>query len=67
MPRSTDEWIESFEIFKKYEANDGLAGAEHDEVFAGPDPEVVSVEDTKRLEELGWNESEYGGGFQAFV
>jgi hypothetical protein len=66
MPRSADEWIESFEIFKKYEANDGLGAAGHDEVFAGPDPELVSSEDRTRLEQLGWNESEYGG-FQAFV
>lgn len=66
MPRSTDEWIESLEIFKKYDDTDGLSGAEHDEVFGGPDPEVVSAEDLKRLEELGWYDSEYGG-FQAFV
>jgi hypothetical protein len=67
MPRSTDEWIESFEIFKKYNATGGLEAAEHDEVFAGPNPNVVSSEDLVRLEQLGWNESEYGEGFQAFV
>lgn len=67
MPRSADEWIESFEIFKKYEATGGLEAVEHDEVYAGPDPKVVSPEDLKRLDELGWHESEYGEGFHAFV
>ena len=66
MPRSTDEWIESFEIFKKYKDEEGLSAANHDEVFGGPNPEVVSTEDIKRLNELGWNESDYSG-FQAFV
>lgn len=67
MPRSADEWIESFEIFKKYEATGGLEAAKHDEVFAGPNPNVISSEDLVRLEKLGWNESEYGEGFQAFI
>jgi hypothetical protein len=67
MPRSTDEWIESFEIFKKYGDTDGLSAAEHDEVYAGPDSNVVSSDDLKRLDELGWRESEYGEGFHTFV
>lgn len=68
MPRNADQWIESFQIFKKYGDNQGLAHAAHDEVFAGPgDTSVISVEDKQRLEELGWNESQYGEGYQAFV
>lgn len=68
MAKSADEWIESFQIFKKYGDNEGLAGASHDEVFAGPsDISVISKEDRARLQELGWNESEYDCGFQTFV
>lgn len=54
MPRTSKEWIESFQIFEKYEATDGLIGAAHDEVWAGPDPVKVSAEDVERLEKLGW-------------
>lgn len=68
MPRNADQWIESFQIFKKYGDNQGLAHADHDEVFAGPaDTSVISAEDKQRLEELGWSESQYGEGYQAFV
>jgi len=68
MPYSPDEWIESFQIFKKYGATQGLAAASHDEVFAGPDDiNIISAEDRERLEKLGWNESTYGSGYQTFV
>ncbi len=59
--------MEAFMIFAKYpnEYHD-ISRAEHDEIWAGPDPEVVSTEDKLRLEELGWND--YGdGGFHHFV
>lgn len=50
-------WSEAFAIFAKYAEPeaviDGVA-AEHDEVYAGPDPSVVSPEDLHRLEALGW-------------
>lgn len=65
MPRKPSEWIESFQIFEKYPCY-GLDAAEHDEVYGGPKPEVVTPEDRKRLEELGW--SDYGtGNFRAGV
>lgn len=63
------EWIESINIFASY-ADGGTdssfeISAEHDELYAGPDPETVSEEDKKRLDELGWFESD--GCFQRFV
>jgi hypothetical protein len=55
-------WSEAFAIFAKYsEEVPGTRGgnrddvsAEHDEVYAGPSPEVVTKSDSARLEELGW-------------
>lgn len=68
MPRKSSEWIESFQIFEKYGCTDGIAAAEHDEVFAGPDDiSIISDEDRVRLEALGWNESAYGSGYQTFI
>ena len=48
-----EEFSEAFTIFAKYDT-DGYICAEHDEIFAGPNPEIVSEEDKKKLEELGW-------------
>lgn len=47
-----------FEIFDKYEGYQEVA-AEHDRIFAGPDPEIVSDEDKETLEEIGWHVDEY--------
>lgn len=51
-----DAWIEALTICKKYD-EDGFHGlaAEHDVVYLPLDPEKVSPEDAKRLEELGWH------------
>ena len=64
------EWIESLNIFAKY-APDGLATPvwpclEHDEIWMGPDPEIVSDEDKARLSELRW-EAWDTGNFHRFV
>jgi hypothetical protein len=55
-------WAEAFEIFYRYDQSaDGHVASEHDRIFAGPDPDLVTREDRKRLEELGWTASaEYG-------
>lgn len=67
MPIKADDWIESFEIFKKYpDGETSIIGAEHDLVYAGPSPAVVSPEDWARLEKLGWNPSDFDC-FQAGV
>lgn len=65
------EFIECIEIFAKYskEGLDSYAAisAEHDEFWMGVDPEKVSEEDNKRLEELGWIESWEGGAYHRFT
>ena len=50
------EMAESFTSCAKYEepVEYGGCAARHDEIFAGCDPDGVSVEDTARLKELGW-------------
>lgn len=52
-------WIESFQIFAKYGDWQEVA-AEHDIVYAGPNPAEMKSDDIARLTELGWLESEYG-------
>lgn len=63
------EWIESITIFAFYAENGGDSHlevyAEHDEIFLGPNPEIVSPKHLKRLDELGWLESD--GCFQRFA
>jgi hypothetical protein len=52
------EWIRAFEIFKKYTERPDEERfevcAEHDELWAGPDPITVSDEDREELESLGY-------------
>lgn len=49
-------WAEAFSIFAKYNPDGwGDVEAEHDVIFAGPHPDLVSAEDKVRLEELGWH------------
>lgn len=50
--------LKAFMIFDKYDAAENKVDAEHDEVWAGPDPKVVSEEDLAALAELGWYPSE---------
>jgi len=65
--RLYDDFIEAFTIFNKYELKYQEIAAEHDEIFAGPSPEIVSAEDLKRLKELGWTPDAYDGGFSSFT
>lgn len=53
-------WAESFAIFAKYSEPDHFdhVAAEHDEIYAGPNPAVVSVEDRLALEALCWRADE---------
>lgn len=64
------EWIESISIFAKYspEGLDAIVWpyCEHDEMWMGPDPEIVSDEDKARLAELHWTASDTGN-FHRFV
>lgn len=54
-------WAESFGIFAKYQPDTYAdIAAEHDEFWAGPNASMVSAEDRKRLEELGWMADDEG-------
>jgi hypothetical protein len=66
--RDAESWIEAFQIFAKYVPEDEYfeVAAEHDEIYAGPNPEKVTPEDKARLEELGWHDFE-DGCFKKFV
>lgn len=61
-----DQIIEALTIFKNY-PHYGDFSAGHDRVFAGPDPELVSDEDIKRLDELGWQANYDDGYFRSFM
>lgn len=54
------------EIFDKYVPEGAYVEihGEHDEIMlGGVDPDKVSSEDTKALDELGWSFSEYADSF----
>lgn len=56
---SYDGWSKAFAIFAKYhDGKHGHVSAEHDEVFAGPNPDVVSDADKAELERYGWSVDE---------
>lgn len=60
------EWSVAFAIMAKYEDKYGNISAEHDVVYAGPSPEIVTQEDIDALEELGWHISDFDC-FYSFV
>ena len=62
-----EAWIEVFQIFQRYGALVMDISAEHDVIYAGPDPAKVSEEDKDRLDTLGWNSSEEYACFYRFV
>lgn len=52
-------WAEAFTIFAKYQPKERAGqhvAAEHDEIYAGPDPRVVAEDDLRRLDALGWRQ-----------
>lgn len=61
--------LEGLQIFDRIMPYDEYAGfaAEHDVVYAGPHPEIVSDEDKAKLEELGWHPSEEFDCFYHFT
>lgn len=54
VPEVYRRFIRAFAIFATYEHTADVA-AEHDEMWAGPDPDDVSPEHLAELEELGWH------------
>ena len=66
---SMKQVIEGLQILAKYVENPDKSwvSAEHDQIWAGPDRgEVVSEEDKKALEDLGWFEDDDCGGWSHF-
>jgi len=63
------KWSEAFAIFAKYASEEERqsTSTEHDIIYSGPSPSIVSEEDTKRLEELGWNTNEEYDCFYKFT
>lgn len=60
-----DELIEALQIFRKYGNPNYPTHCEHDTLYiCGIDPEDVSVEDIKKLDELGFFVVD--DGFQSF-
>jgi hypothetical protein len=53
-------------IFSRYEEDPGYFMAEHEEIWAGPNPSVVSTEDIALLDELGWQPWDTGN-FHKYV
>lgn len=61
-------YIEAFQIFAKYAPDDTyVLQPAHDVVYSGPDPSLVSADDLKRLEELGWSPENDTGCFYKFT
>ncbi len=60
-------WSEAFAIFAKYsEPGTDFVGTDHYGVYAGPEANKVSVEDRRRLCELGWRPNDQRCCFYAF-
>lgn len=59
-------WAEAFKIFERYSDGCAQVCAEHDEIFAGPDPGDVSDADRAKLAALGWLPGDHGG-FRRFT
>jgi len=51
----------AMEIFNKYTNSGTTIHAEHDELYAGPHPDLVSESDKAELNELGWHPDPYYG------
>ena len=60
-PPTWADYAKAFAIFAKYGDGAGKTQARHDELLAGPDPELVSAEDCAQLEALGWGPDEESG------
>lgn len=59
-------WIEALQIFQKYQPNETFVmSAEHDIIYTGCSPDLVSDDDKKRLEELGLHVDEDLDSFYA--
>lgn len=63
---SYQPYIEAFQIFEKYDHFKNIH-AEHDVIYAGPDPEKISDEDLEKIIALNWLPDNENGCFYKFV
>ena len=55
------QWIEALQIFDKYEPDvSHVMQPDHDIIYTGCNPDLVSDEDRARLKELGFHPSDTG-------
>lgn len=60
-----DDLIEALQILAKYDKPKWPTHCEHDVLHVAVDPDLVSEEDKKKLDELSFFEDEFGG-FSSF-
>lgn len=56
----------AFQIFDSYGTERQGVSAEHDQIWAGPDPADVTDEHIAELEQLGWHTDRAHNTFYAF-
>ena len=61
-----EDLIKALQIFLKYANPSYPTHCEHDVLYVMVDPELVSLEDKKRLDKLGFFASSEGDSFQSF-
>jgi len=61
-----DDLIEALTILRKYANPPYPTNCEHDELYVNVDHALVTEEDTRRLDALGFSVSEEGDGFYSF-
>lgn len=57
----------AMEIFASYDDDSASVSAEHDEIYAGPDPTVVSAEHIAELGQLDWHPVPDSNTFRMFT
>jgi len=62
-----DNFISGLQIIRKYETDSYCIRAEHDQFWASSCDLQMSVEDTAKLEELGWFKDHDADGWSAFI
>lgn len=61
-----NELIEALQIMAKYDQPKFPTHCEHDVLYVAVDPALVSKEDIKKLDDLGFFLDEWGRGFQSY-
>ena len=61
-----DDLIEALTLLRKYASPPYPTNCEHDTLWVNVDPELVSPEDVRRLDELGFFAAGDGDGFMSY-